>query len=116
MRRRGEREPGKSDQIDALAIATALAWDGVERFPAAYLDPAAMEIRLLSDHRRDLVPSAPVCRTGGAGYRLKLCPELERSLGRGALTHPRQLARVDRRLRRPPAFGSRASRSRSCAC
>ena len=53
--RRGEREPGKSDQIDALAIARAVVKDGVERFPAAYLDQAAMEIRLLSDHRKDLV-------------------------------------------------------------
>jgi hypothetical protein len=29
--------------------------DGPESFPAAYLDEQAMEIRLLSDHRRDLV-------------------------------------------------------------
>ena len=53
--RRGQQEPGKSDQIDALAIARAVARDGVERFPAAHLDPPAMEIRLLSDHRKDLV-------------------------------------------------------------
>ena len=29
--------------------------DGVERFPVAYLDEQAMEIRLLADHRHDLV-------------------------------------------------------------
>src|ERR1700748_3594042 len=28
--RRGEREPGKSDQIDALAVARAVVRDGVE--------------------------------------------------------------------------------------
>src|ERR1035441_7589090 len=33
--RRGEREPGKSDQIDARAIARAVLREGIERFPAA---------------------------------------------------------------------------------
>jgi len=45
--RKGEREPGKSDEIDALAVARAVVKDGVERFPAAYLNEQAMEIRLL---------------------------------------------------------------------
>src|SRR5438045_253096 len=53
--RRGERERGKSDQIDAQAVARAVVKDGVDRFPIAYLDERAMEIRLLSDHREDLV-------------------------------------------------------------
>src|SRR6059036_3873990 len=52
--RRGERQPGKSDQIDALAIAHAVVKDGVDEFPVAYLDEQAMEVRLLSDHRQDL--------------------------------------------------------------
>ena len=45
--RRGEREPGKSDQIDARAVARAVLKDGVEKFPVAFLDERAMEIRLL---------------------------------------------------------------------
>ena len=45
--RRGEREPGKSDQIDALAIARAVVKDGVERFPSAYLDERAMIIETI---------------------------------------------------------------------
>ena len=53
--RKGEREPGKSDQIDALAVARAVVKDGVEQFPVAYLNEQAMEIRLLLDHRGDLV-------------------------------------------------------------
>jgi len=101
--RRGEREPGKSDQIDALAIGRAVVKDGVERFPAAYLDPAAMEIRLLSDHRKDLVAERTRVQNRLRWHLLELCPELERSLGRGSLAQPRQLARVDRRLRRLPA-------------
>lgn len=41
--RRGERRPGKSDEIDALAIARAVVKDGVEAFPVAHLDAQAME-------------------------------------------------------------------------
>ena len=51
----GERERGKSDQIDALAVARAVVKDGIDSFPVAYLDEDAMEIRLLADHRHDLV-------------------------------------------------------------
>jgi transposase len=47
--RKGERRPGKSDQIDALAIARAVVGDGVEKFPAAHLDERAMEIREVSE-------------------------------------------------------------------
>ena len=49
--RRGERESGKSDQIDARAVARAVLREGVERFPAAFLDERALAIRLLADHR-----------------------------------------------------------------
>jgi transposase len=98
--RRGEREPGKSDEIDALAIARAVVKDGVERFPAAHLDQRAMEIRLLSDHRKDLVAERTRAQNRLRWHLLELCPELERSLKRGALAQPRQLDRIDRRLRR----------------
>jgi transposase len=53
--RRGEREPGKSAQIDARAIARVVLREGIERFPAAFLDEQAVEIRLLCDHREILV-------------------------------------------------------------
>jgi transposase len=101
--RRGEREPGKSDEIDALAIARAVVKDGVESFPAAYLDEQAMEIRLLSDHRRDLVAERTRVQNRLRWHALELSPELERSLGRGSLEKPRRRERLDRRLRRMPA-------------
>ena len=41
--RRGEREIGKSDRIDARAIARAVIKEGIERFPAAVLDEDALE-------------------------------------------------------------------------
>src|SRR5271167_3542402 len=51
--RRSQRERGKSDEIDAQPVARAVVKDGMESFPAAYLDERAMEIRLLFDHRED---------------------------------------------------------------
>jgi transposase len=82
--RRGEREPGKSDEIDALAIARAVVKDGVERFPAAFLDEQAMEIRVLCDHRGDLVADRTRTVNRLRWHLLELCPELERSLKPGA--------------------------------
>ena len=98
--RRGERQPGKSDEIDALAIARAVVKDGIERFPVAHLDERAMEIRLLSDHRKDLVAERTRVQNRLRWHLLELCPELERSLKRGSLAAARQLERIDRRLRR----------------
>jgi transposase len=101
--RRGEREPGKSDEIDALAIARAVVKDGIEKFPVAYLDEAAMDIRLLLDHRNDLVAERTRTVNRLRWHLLQLSPELERSLKPGSLNQPRVLDRVDRRLRRLPA-------------
>lgn len=53
--RRGLRERGKSDPIDALAVARAALREGIDRLPAAQLEGRALEIRLLLDHREDLV-------------------------------------------------------------
>jgi hypothetical protein len=62
-----------------------------------------MDIRLLSDHRKDLVAERTRVQNRLRWNLLELCPELERSLGRGSLADPRRLGRVDRRLRRLPA-------------
>jgi transposase len=53
--RAGERVSGKSDPIDALAIARAALREGPETLPPAHLDEDAMEMKLLLDHREDLV-------------------------------------------------------------
>jgi transposase len=52
--RRGGRERGKSDLIDALAIARAALREGVERL-VAELAGVELDIRLLVDHRERLV-------------------------------------------------------------
>ena len=47
------RTYGKSDPIDALAVARAALRE--PDLPTAYLDEPARELRLLVDHREDLV-------------------------------------------------------------
>ena len=106
--RKGEREPGKSDEIDALAVARAVVKDGVGQFPVAFLDKGAMEIRLLLDHRHDLVVERTRTINRLRWHLLELCPELERQLGRGALNKGRVLDRV--------ATVGCASFSLACAC
>lgn len=56
--RRSNREPGKSDPIDALSVARAALRE--PDLPSAGLDGVERELRLLVDHREDLV----VDRTG----------------------------------------------------
>ena len=53
--RRGSRQAGKSDPIDALAVARAALREGISTLPVAALEGPAREIKLLLDHREDLV-------------------------------------------------------------
>jgi len=103
--RKGEREPGKSDEVDALAVARAVVKHGVDQFPVAYLDERAMEIRLLLDHRDHLVAERTRTVNRLRWHLLELRPELDRSLKRGALNQARVLDRVDHQLRKLPAGG-----------
>jgi transposase len=54
-RRRGSREAGKSDPIDALSVARAALEEGLDTLPIARLEGPAREVKLLLDHREDLV-------------------------------------------------------------
>lgn len=74
--------------------------EGPERFPAAFLDEQALEIRLLVDHRDDLVTERTRAQNRLRWHLVDLCPEIEAGLGVGALSRPTDLARVSRRLRR----------------
>jgi transposase len=100
--RRGEREAGKSDQIDARAVARVVLKEGIERFPVACLDEAALEIRLLSDYREDLVAERTRAQNRLRWHLVDLAPELEASLPAGSLDRTVQLDRVVRALRRLP--------------
>jgi transposase len=98
--RRGEREPGKSDQIDARAVARAVVREGVERFPAAFLDERALEIRLLADHRTDLVAERTRQINRLRWHLVDLCPDLEAKIPARQLNSAAMLDRIARRLRR----------------
>lgn len=55
--RRAGREPGKSDPIDAEAVALAALRH--PDLPVAELEGPARKVKLLSDYRRDLVSAHP---------------------------------------------------------
>ena len=97
--RRGEREPGKSDQIDARAVARAVLREGFERFPVAFLDEQAMEIRLLADHRTDLVTERTRQINRLRWHLVDLCPDLEAKIPQRKLNSGVMLDRIARRLR-----------------
>ena len=96
--RRAERSRGKSDPIDALAIARAALKEGPSTLPAAHLDAQQMEIKLLADHREDLVRarSEEQCRL--RWHLHALWPELE--LPAGCLDRMVWLDRIAGRLAR----------------
>jgi transposase len=78
--RRAARKPGKSDPIDALAIAHAALREGLDRFPTAFLDEQAMEIRLLCDYRDQLVNERTRVANTLRWHLLAIEPDLEASL------------------------------------
>src|SRR4051795_6134542 len=53
--RKSARERGKSDAIDAVAIARAAIKEGLETLPVAQLAGPERDVRLLVDHRERLV-------------------------------------------------------------
>jgi transposase len=60
------RQPGKSDPIDAEAVALA-ALRHHDRLPIAELDGPTRQVKLLVDHRRDLVGERTRVVNGCAG-------------------------------------------------
>jgi transposase len=97
--RRQARRPGKSDPIDALAVArAALAEPGL---PAAQLDPVVLDVRLLVDHREDLLAERTRASNRLRWHLHDLDPDLDpppRSLDR-----PRVRARLAAQLGGLPA-------------
>jgi len=96
--RRGERSSGKSDAIDALAIARAALREGPETLPAAHLDEDALQVKLLLDHREDLVKARSEDQCRLRWHLHDLWPELE--IPAGALDRIIWLDRLTRKLAR----------------
>jgi transposase len=96
--RRGERTRGKSDPIDALAVARAALREGPETLPAAHLDEEALELKLLLDHREDLIRARSEDQQRLRWHLHDLWPGFE--LPAGCLDRIRWLDRVTRKLAR----------------
>ena len=96
--RRSERSAGKSDVIDAVAVARAALREGVDTLPAATVDAAAQEIKLLADHRDALVAERTRIQNRLRWHLHELWPELE--IPAAALDRAKWLDTVARRLQR----------------
>jgi transposase len=94
--RRGARTRGKSDAIDAVAVARAALRE--RSLPVARLAGAEREIRLLCDHRDDLVQERTRIQQRLRWHLHELEPELE--LPAGCLDRHVWLERLGRRLAR----------------
>lgn len=85
--RKGGREVGKSDSIDALAVARAALREESKLHPAS-IDPRARELKILVDHREALVRDRQVCASRLRWHLHDIDPDLEpagRTLDRPAV-------------------------------
>ena len=94
--RRGGRERGKSDRIDAIAIARAALREGLERLPVAQLAGVELDIRLLVDHRERLVRMRTALTNDLLWHLHDLWPE--QALPGSALLTKKWTTRIARRL------------------
>jgi len=104
--RRSAREPGKSDPIDALAVARAALRE--PDLPVASLDGPERDVRLLVDHRDDLVSTRTQDQNRLRWHLHELMPGEEpapRSLDRAHV-----LATLEERLADEPGVVGRLAR------
>ena len=96
--RRRARGRGKSDSIDALAVARAALREGLDALPAAHLDGPELDLRLLVDHRERLVRQRVALNNTLQWHLHDLWPELR--LPGSSLFYGNWGPRVARRLAR----------------
>jgi transposase len=96
--RKASRQAGKSDPIDARAVALAVVRDGIESFPVAFTDEHAMEIRVLCDYRDQIICERTRMINRLRWHLVTIAPELEMQLGQASLRGPRICARLSRQL------------------
>ena len=101
--RKATRTPGKSDPIDAQAVALAAIREGIENLPVAFLDAQAHEIRVLCDYRDQLMNERSRLINRLRWHLVRIAPEIEAQLGPEALKGPRIRARLARQLGQLPA-------------
>src|SRR3954462_15712792 len=94
--RRAGRDRGKSDRIDALAVARAALREGLNGLPSAQLGGVELDIRLLVDHRERLIRSCVALNNGLLWHLHDLWPDL--TLPKSALVSKKWSTRIARRL------------------
>ena len=104
--RRGARERGKSDSIDAVAVARAALREGLDALPAAQLERPELDLRLLVDHRERLIRQRVALNNTLQWHLHDLWPELVLPGCR------RPAAAVARALRAPAARTRGSARTR----
>lgn len=92
--RQGSRERGKSDPIDALAVARAALRE--PDLPVAHLEGETRELRLLVDHREDLIRERVRIQSRLRWHLHELFPGLE--IAPRSLRHQHVLAELEARL------------------
>lgn len=110
--RKGGRSFGKSDPIDALAVARAALRE--PDLPVARLDGPEREVRLLVDHREDLVAERTRMISRLRWHLHELDPDNEPAPR--TLTHPRNLARLAERLAQLEGTVARIARELTKRC
>src|SRR3954452_1440321 len=96
--RRNARDRGKSDSIDAIAVARAALREGLDALPAAQLDGPELDLRLLVDHRERLVRQRVAINNTLQWHLHDLWPEVQ--FPGSALFHGKWGPRIARRLAR----------------
>jgi transposase len=96
--RKSARDFGKSDLLDADAVARAAIRQGVENLPQARLSGPEREIALLLDHREDLVAERTRIQQRLRWLLHDIDPEIE--LRERSLDQPSTLTALSRRLGR----------------
>jgi transposase len=98
--RKVSRQAGKSDPIDARAVALAVVRDGIESFPVAFTDQHALEIRVLCDYRDQIACERTRMINRLRWHLVRIAPDLEAQLNPTSLRGPRICARLTRQLAR----------------
>ncbi len=96
--RRRARGRGKSDSIDAIAVARAALREGLDALPAAQLEGPELDLRLLVDHRERLVRQRVALNNTLQWHLHDLWPELR--LPGSSLFYGTWGPRITRRLAR----------------
>ncbi len=110
--RRSARDPGKSDPIDAEAVArAALRYPDL---PRAELDGPAREVKLLSDHRRDLVNQRTRIAAQVRWHLHELDPALE--IPSRGLRRKTVVGQLQQRLNHVPGVVARITRDLLIRC